>query len=261
MLQDFLAINDIVREMIKMKTITFIAITLFAGAITGTILGILNQGIVEPYIEQAIALENGKVAAAEEGEIMNPVEFSNYRYWQRGGEIAAGTILGTSIAALFGIVFAYSRKSIPGSSNKKKALILAGIMWFVIFLVPALKYPANPPAVGDPETIYYRQSLYLVYLSISSFTALGVGLMHRKLRTIQSKKVMIVPAIYASIMVASYLALPANPDAIKAPMDLVTGFRIASGFTMSIFWGLLGIILGAFWDKTKPHEKAKIATV
>jgi predicted cobalt transporter CbtA len=245
-----------------MKAITFITITLLAGAIAGTILGILNQGIVEPYIEQAIAFENEK-AAAEEGEIMNPLEFNNYRYWQRGGEIVAGTILGTSIAALFGIVFAYSRKSIPGSdnNNKKRALILAGIMWFVLFLVPALKYPANPPAVGDPETIYYRQSLYLVYLSISGFTALGIALVYRKVKTPQSKKVVIAPAIYAVIMVASYLALPSNPDAINAPMDLVTGFRIASGFTLSIFWGLLGIILGAFWDKTKPHEKTKVAMV
>jgi predicted cobalt transporter CbtA len=243
-----------------MKAITFIAITLIAGAIAGTILGILNQGIVEPYIEQAIALENEK-AASEGGEIINPVEFNNYRLWQRGGEIAAGTILGTSIAALFGIVFAYSRKSIPGSSNKKKALILAGILWFGIFLVPALKYPANPPAVGDPETIYYRQSLYIAYLAISGFTALGVGVIYGKMRAIQPKKVVILPAIYVVIMVASYLTLPPNPDAINAPMDLVTGFRIASGFTMSIFWGLLGIILGALWDKTKPHERAKIATV
>jgi predicted cobalt transporter CbtA len=243
-----------------MKAITFIAITLLAGAIAGTILGISNQGIVEPYIEQAIALENEK-AAAEEGEIMDPIEFRNYRLWQRGGEIAAGTTLGTSIAALFGIVFAYSRSSLPGSNNKKKALILAGIMWFVLFLVPVLKYPANPPAVGDPETIYYRQSLYLAYLAISGFTALSVAFMYRKVRAIQSKKVVIVPAIYAVIMVASYLALPPNPDTINAPMDLVTGFRIASGFTMSIFWGLLGIILGAFWDKTKPHEKTKVAMV
>jgi len=243
-----------------MKVITFIAIILIAGAIAGTILGILNQGIVEPYIEQAIVLENEK-AASEGGEIINPVEFNNYRLWQRGGEIAAGTILGTSIAALFGIVFAYSRQSIPGSTNKKKALTLAGIMWFVLFLVPALKYPANPPAVGDPETIYYRQSLYVAYLAISGFTALGVGLLYEKVRAIHSKKVMIVSAIYAVIMVASYLALPPNPDAINAPMDLVAGFRLASGFTMSIFWGLLGIILGALWDKTRPHETAKIAMV
>ena len=244
-----------------MKVITFIAIILIAGAIAGTILGILNQGIVEPYIEQAIALENEK-AASEGGEIINTIEFNNYRLWQRGGEIAAGTILEKSIASLFGIVFAYSRKSIPGSNNKKKALILAGILWFVIFLVPALKYPANPPVVGDPETIYYRQSLYVIYLAISGFTALGVALVYRKVKTMQSKKkVVILPAIYAVIMVASYLTLPPNPDAINAPMNLVTGFRIASGFTMSVFWGLLGIILGAFWDKTKPHEKTKVAMV
>lgn len=249
-----------------MKAITFIAITLLAGAIAGTVLGILNQVVVEPYIEQAIALENEK-AVVEEGEIINPVEFNNYRLWQRGGEIAAGTILGTSIAALFGIVFAYSRKSIPGSSNKKKALILAGIMWFVLFLVPALKYPANPPAVGDPETIYYRQSLYIAYLAISGFAALGIAFMYRKMmQSIQSHKdsrmlIELAIAIYAIIMITVYLAMPPNPDAINAPMDLVTTFRIASGFTISIFWGLLGMILGAFWDKTKPHEKAKIATV
>jgi predicted cobalt transporter CbtA len=241
-----------------MKTITFIAITLLAGAIAGTILGILNQGIVEPYIEQAIALENDK--AASEGELINSVESSNYRIWQREGEIVAGTILGASIAALFGIVFAYSRKSIPGSSNKRKALIVAGIMWFVLFLIPALKYPANPPAVGDPETIYYRQSLYIAFLAISGFSALGLAYLYRQLGNKVAKKA-IVPAIYVAVMVIAYIAMPPNPDQITAPMDLVTGFRVASGFTMSIFWALLGIILGSFWDKLKPHETAKVSTV
>ena len=134
-------------------------------------------------------------------------------------------------------------------------------MCFVLFLVLALKCPVNPPAVGDPETIYYRQSLYVVYLAISGFTALGVAFMYGKMRVIQSKKVMILLAIYAVIIVASYLALSPNPDAINALIELVSGFRIASGFTMSIFWGLLGIILGTFWDRTKTHEKAEIATV
>jgi hypothetical protein len=55
--------------------------------------------------------------------------------------------------------------------------------------------------------------------------------------------------------------LPPNPDKITAPMDLVQGFRIASAFTMSIFWGLLAIILGSFWDKFKPHETTRIATL
>lgn len=241
-----------------MKTITFIAITLLAGAIAGTILGIINQGLVEPFIERAIVLENERATA--EGEIINPIEFNTYRLWQKGGEIAAGTILGLSLGALFGIVFVYSRSSIPGSNNKKKALILAGIMWFALFMVPALKYPANPPAVGDPETIYYRQTLYIAYLAVSGFAALGLAFLYRKLGRLQAKK-MIVPAIYAVIMLGAYLTMPANPDKITAPMDLVTGFRIVSGLTMSMFWGVLGVIFGAFWDKTKPHRAAEIATV
>lgn len=241
-----------------MKTLTFIAITLLSGAIAGTILATINIGVVEPYIDQAIDIENQNAIAA--GEPIDPLEYNNYRMWQKGGEIAAGTILGTSIAALFGVVFAYSRSSLPGSNNIEKALILAGIMWFVLFLIPALKYPANPPAVGDPDTIYYRQSLYIVYLAISGLSALGLAFLYRKIGKVRVKKV-IVPAVYVSIMTGAYLAFPPNPDAINAPMDLVTGFRIASGFTMSVFWVLLGIILGAFWDKTKPHEKAKFATV
>src|SRR5581483_7642283 len=179
-----------------MKTITFIAITLIAGAIAGTILSTLNQGIVEPFIERAIALENQKAMSA--GEMINPLQFENYRVWQKGGEIAAGTILGTSLGALFGIVYAYSRSSIPASNERKKALILAGVMWFVLFLIPALKYPANPPAVGDPETLYYRQTLYIAYLAISGFSALGLAFLYRKMDKLQSKKV-VVPATYAAI--------------------------------------------------------------
>jgi predicted cobalt transporter CbtA len=238
-----------------MKTKIFIAITLLSGAIAGTFLSTINQGIVEPFIERAIALENQK--AATEGEMLNPIEFGNYRIWQKSGEIAAGTILGTSYGALFGIVFAYSRDSIPGSSNKKKALILAGVMLIIIYIVPALKYPANPPAVGDPETIYVRQNLYTAYLTISGFSALGLALVYRKLGALQGKKA-IIPAIYAGIILTAYFAMPPNPDAITAPMDLVTSFRLASGFTIGVFWGLLAVILGALWDKTKPHETARI---
>lgn len=238
-----------------MKTLTFIAIALFSGAIAGAMLGIVNQGVVEPFIDRAIDIENQNAIAA--GELFNPNEYATYRIWQRGGEIAAGTVLGLSIGALFGIVFAYARDSLPGSSNKKKALVLAGVMWLVLFMVPALKYPANPPAVGDPETISYRQGIYLAFLAISGFGALGLAFLHRKLGGVRAKKA-IIPAAYAAIMALAFVAMPPNPDEITAPMDLVVSFRIASAFTMSMFWGLLGILLGAFWDRLQPHEAAKI---
>ena len=239
-----------------MKTIIFIAITLLAGAIAGTILGAINQVAVEPYIDYAVELEMQNTN--QSSQIINPAEFTAYRLWQRGGEMLAGTILGLSIGSLFGIVFAYTHNSVPGSNNKKKALIVAGIMWFVLFLIPALKYPANPPAVGDPETLYYRQSLYVAFLAISGFSALGLAFLYRKMGALNIKKA-IIPAAYAAIISGAYLAMPANPDPINAPMDLVMGFRITSAITISMFWGLLGVIFGTFWDKLNPSETARIS--
>lgn len=239
-----------------MKTIIFIAITLLAGAIAGTILGAINQVAVEPYIDHAVELEMQNTN--QSSQIINPAEFTAYRLWQRGGEIVAGTILGLSIGSLFGIVFAYTHSSVPGSNNKKKALIVASIMWFVLFLMPALKYPANPPAVGDPETIYYRQSLYVAFLVISGFSALGLAFLYRKMGALNIKKA-IIPVAYAAIISGAYLAMPANPDPINAPMDLVMGFRITSAITISMFWGLLGVIFGTFWDKLNPRETALIS--
>lgn len=236
-----------------MKTLAFILITLISGAIAGTILGLINQLLVEPYIDQAIEIEVQNTVAS--GEPVDLDELVQYRLWQKGGEIVAGTILGTSISALFGIVYVYSRDSLPGSNNKKKGLILAGIMFFVIFLIPALKYPANPPAVGDPETIEYRESLYIGMLVISGFTALGVAILYRSLG--QNRKELrniIVPAIYAVIVAFAFAVLPNNPDEVAISADLLMNFRIVTTITMGIFWGALGILLGSFWDVVKPHE-------
>jgi predicted cobalt transporter CbtA len=236
-----------------MKTIAFIIITLTSGAIAGTILGLINQLLVEPYIDQAIQIEIQNTV--ESGEPVDLDELVQYRLWQKGGEIVAGTILGISISALFGIVYAYSRDSLPGSNNKKKGLILAGIMFFVIFLVPALKYPANPPAVGDPETIEYRESLYIGLLVVSGFTALGAAILYRSLgQTHRESRKIIVPAIYAVIISLAFAVLPANPDEITISSDLLINFRIVTTITMGIFWGALGILLGSFWDVVKPHE-------
>jgi predicted cobalt transporter CbtA len=235
-----------------MKTLTFIAVTLFSGALAGIVLAILNQGIVEPYIERAIAIENQRAEA--HGEMVNPIDFEAYRVWQKGGSVAAGAVLGMSYGALFGLVFAYGRNSLPGSTNVKKALVLAGIMWFVLYVAVELKYPANPPAVGDPATIGLRQSLWVAMISISGLSALGLSLVRKK-----AGMPKFAPAgMYAAIVAAAFFALPANPDAITAPMDLVNGFRLASGATMTIFWFLMGAILGVLWDRTRPHETARI---
>ena len=75
-----------------MKTIIFVIITLVSGAIAGTILGIINQALVEPYIDRAISIETQN--AIKEGEVVDPIELQEYRLWQKGGEIASCYYIG-----------------------------------------------------------------------------------------------------------------------------------------------------------------------
>jgi len=248
-----------------MKTLTFICITLLSGAIAGTLLGLINQVVVEPYIDKAIGIQTQ--AAINAGQIVDPMQQSTYRTWQKGGEIAAGTIYGISLSALFGVIFAYSRNSIllPGSNNKKKALVLAGIMFFVLFLIPTLKYPANPPGVGNPQTIYYREILYVGFIATSGFTALALTLIHKRFGNnnpwSSKKKLILLPVIYAIVLVTAYVSFPPNPDKVTMPADFISNFRIAGAFTIGLFWWLLGITLGSFWDRFKPYETSNIASV
>ena len=230
----------------KMKTFTFIAISLLSGAIAGALLGLINQGIVEPFIDKAIGIETQRELNA--GKIVDNTQQSQYRIWQKEGEIVAATITGISLASLFGVVFAYSRNSMPVSNNKTKALILASLMFFVLFLVPALKYPTNPPAVGNPSTIYFRENLFVGFIAISGFSTLALSLLYRRLGSKDRLKMKIaVSLIYATIMATAYLIFPSNPDNIAIiSADLIISFRISSVFTMGVFWGLLGITFGMF---------------
>jgi hypothetical protein len=240
-----------------LKALTFLAITIFSGAIAGTILSIINLGLVEPYIDSAITIETQRKISS--GENVDRTELLHYRAWQKGGAIAAGAVYGISLSALFGIVFAYGRNALPGNSNKKKAIFLAGILWFVLYLMVAIKYPANPPAVGDPETIYYRQSLYVGYLAISGFTALALALAWNRVQ-LGSKKILF-PMIYAAVMIVAYIVLPPNPDKIGISMNLIHTFRIVTALTIGMFWGILAIVFGSLWDRFIPREERKFATV
>ncbi len=242
-----------------MKTGHFIGIVLLAGCFAGIIHGAANLAIVEPYLDQAIGIENQNLFASGE-EKDTPqfwVEYSAYRDWQKGGQVLAGAILGTSIGALFGIVFAYSRRILPGEHNVKKALVLAGTMWLTIYLIPFLKYPANPPTVGDAETVVLRATLYLAFIAISGFSVIGFYQLSKKF---QGRKKFVAVIGYAAFMTAMFVVMPPNPDEITAPMELVNGFRVMSVVAVSVFWLALGIILGLFWQKIQPDKPIRPQT-
>lgn len=237
-----------------MKASLFIVVVLISGAIAGLIHGTVNFAIVEPYLDEAIGIENQNLFASGEEEDTPKfwVEYEGYRMWQKSGQILAGVILGTSIGALFGIVFALSRNSLPGKNNIKKSLVLAGIMWFTMYLIPFLKYPANPPTVGDGETIVLRAILYVSFIAISGFGAVGFYKLSKKFK---NNKKLVALAGYGIFITAVFFLMPENPDEITAPMDLVTEFRIMSVLGVSSFWISIGLILGLFWNRLKPHKE------
>jgi len=206
--------------------------------------------IVEPYLDKAIGIENQNLFASGEAEDTPQfwVEYNSYRDWQKSGQLLAGGILGMSIGALFGIVFAYSRNSLPKGHTVKKTFVLAAIMWFTIFLIPFLKYPANPPTVGDADTVVLRQTLYLLFIAISGFSAVGFFVLYKKL---QNKKKGFAFVGYAVFITAVFFIMPPSPDEVKAPMDMVNGFRTMSVVAVSTFWVAEAIILGALWQKYK----------
>lgn len=237
-----------------MKTSIFLSIVLISGAFAGFIHGSANLVLVEPYLDAAIGIENQNLftSGEEEDTLEFWVEYEGYRQWQKGGQLLAGVILGTSIGALFGIVFALARNSLPGSNDVKKSLVLAGIMWATIYLIPFLKYPANPPTVGDTETVVLRGILYLSLIAISGFSAVGF---YKLSKLFKGRKKLISLIGYSVFMTLVIVAMPENPDPVTAPMDLVDGFRMMSVIGVSTFWLSIGLVLGLLWKKFLPNKE------
>ena len=233
-----------------MKTLSFLAIVIFAGLLAGLFHGLINVAFVEPYLDTAIGIENQRLFA--EGEAKdNPdfwKQFTDYRIWQKQGSIIAGGMLGMATGALLGLVFAYSRKMLPGKNDITKAVILAAIMWAVLYMIPFLKYHANPPTVGEPNTIIFRATTYALFVALSGLGAVGFSRVYKKL---QNKKFLAFLG-YAGFMVLVYYAMPPNPDPIRTPMEIVNGFRTISAVTVTAAWIANGLILGWMWKKFKP---------
>jgi predicted cobalt transporter CbtA len=231
-----------------MKGALFIVIVIISGALAGAIHGTVNFAIVEPYLDQAIGIENENLFASGE-EDDNPqfwADYEEYRVWQKSGQVLAGMILGIAMGSLFGIVYALSRNSLPGKNDVTKSVILAGIMWITIYLIPFLKYPANPPTVGDAETVVLRSILYLSFIAISGF---GAFVFYKLSQKLQSNKKYLGLLGYAIFIITAFFVMPENPDEITAPMNLVNEFRLMSVLGVTSFWISVGFILGLLWNK------------
>jgi predicted cobalt transporter CbtA len=212
---------------------------LLAGLAAALVVAAFHYVVTEPIIEQSIAIEESLHTMEGEHEV-EPVS----RDVQRSGGLVIGFLLyGLSWALLFGVAFTFSQRLLLGSSVFTKALFLTVLAYLGVALIPFLKYPANPPGVGEPESIGVRQSLYIAMLLLSIAGTVLAALMGRAIGQRQSKPVgaaagAVLLLVFAGIL---FVALPANPDPIRLPDFLVMGFRVRSLLGLTLFWGVLGV--------------------
>jgi hypothetical protein len=221
---------------------------LMRGLLAGLLAGFLAAGFAsvagEPSIERAIAFENAAdeaVGHAPEPEIVG-------RSVQRGaGLFTASVVYGGALGGLFGLVFALAYGRIGGFDPRALSGLLAAAGFIAIVLVPELKYPANPPAIGAAATIGARTLLYFAMLAIS----LLAMVLATTLAPFLAKKLgawngaLLAAAVFIAVAGIAALALP-PVDEVPAgfPANVLWNLRLASIGARAVLWGTLGLAFG-----------------
>ena len=94
------------------------------------------------------------------------------RHNQRTWGLLTGTLsIGLALGGIVALVAAGVVGRIGALSPGQSTALVAFLGWVAIILVPFLKYPANPPAVGNADTIGSRTTEYFLFMLISVVAA------------------------------------------------------------------------------------------
>ncbi len=217
-----------------------------AGLIGGVVTAAFHSLLTERVIDKSIAVEKAMIVARGQA-LGHPVVD---RATQQKGLIVGFLMYGLTWGLLFGVLFHLTRPWQPSAwTGARSGVIVALLTGWSVAVLPFLKYPANPPGVGDPGTIAYRQGLYASFVVLSvAGTALSLAL-HRFLglqgRAPLRKRTRWWPvaAVYAAYAAAIYLAMPAIHDLVQMPGELLLAFRVLSLAGLVVFWVVMA---GAF---------------
>lgn len=241
----------------KLTSMSIILRAMIAGALAGVLAVIFAVTIGENSINAAIAIE--EAAAAADAPLSDEAPLVSRGVQQYVGLPAAGILLGAFSGLAFGTVFAAVRHKIVAANDFYRSITMAGMAFVAIVLVPTIKYPANPPAVGDPDTVGDR-TLYFFSLVLAGIVlAFGVGVFRRwcdeRLSSSQSSAVTICAAVLAYTVLL--LAWPSSPDSIPDgfPAGLLWEFRLQSLATRALLFAGLGLGLGVLLMRGE-HESA-----
>jgi len=174
------------------------------------------------------------------------------------GLFVAVVVYSAAFGGLFGLAFAFAYGRTSGTLTPRAlAMALAATGFVAIYLVPNVKYPANPPAVGEPETIGIRTALYFVMIAIS-LAAMIASLATKRFFVARFgawNADLLVAACYIVLVGIAALLLPAVnevPDGF--PAVVLWNFRIASIGAQLIMWATLGLLFGALSQRAVNRE-------
>jgi Probable cobalt transporter subunit (CbtA) len=226
---------------------------LIRGMLAGALAGLLASGFAwvfgEPQVDLAIGFEEHLRAVA--GEAPEP-ELVSRAVQSTAGLLTGIVVYGTALGGIFSLVFAYAYGRIGPLSPRATAMILAAVGFIALILVPQLKYPANPPSVGEPETIAVRTAVYFTMMMLSVITAIAATSTARQLarRLGAWNGAMFGGAAYLVVITMGMLILPPVSEVpAQFPATTLWKFRLASLGIEAVLWTVLALVFGALAER------------
>jgi hypothetical protein len=221
--------------------------------LVGLVAALLSLGFAsrfgEPQVAKAIDFESIQAQAA--GEAEEPELVSRGVQSTIGLATAVGAY-GLAFGGLFGLAVAIAWGRIGRFGARATAALVALGAFVIVQLVPFLKYPANPPAVGDPDTIGRRTVLYLVMIAISGLAAAAGLSTGRRLapRLGNWNATLAGVGVFAAAVAVAYVLLPGvNEVPADFPAVVLWRFRLASLGTQAVMWTTFGLLFGYLTER------------
>jgi predicted cobalt transporter CbtA len=238
---------------------TFLIRGMLVGFVAGLLVFSFGKLVGEPQVDRAIAFEaamheaKAKADTAKGMPAVEPEPELVSRKVQASLGLFTGVVVySTAFGGLFALVFAFANGRIGNVSPRAVSALLALGGFLALYVVPNLKYPANPPLAGEPETIDLRTGLYFSIMLISSVALVLAVVAYRRLasRFDGWSAALIVAAAYLVVIVVADLLLPAVGEVPEGfPAVLLWRFRVASLGMQTIMWTTIGLLFGALTEK------------
>ncbi len=227
---------------------------LVRGLLAGLVAGILAFGVAyvvgEPSVRAAIALETadgGQSPGTQDGAAHGQNDAEVPRSLQETAGLLTGTALtGVTLGGLVGVLSALALGRFGRLGVRASTLLVTGVGFVSLYVVPLAAYPPNPPAVGERETIDLRTTLYFLLVAISVIGAVTAVLVGRHLAARWGAWYAGLAAVggYLLVTTVAVALLPGyNEIPTGFPAALLYEFRTASFVTSLILWAVLGVVL------------------